>query len=211
MESTHPPRTKPSRGRQRIEIRRRENVEERRVTFTKRRTGLFEKAAELCVLCGAKIAILTFSEGRKAFCFGNPDIDSVLECYLRERSPAEIGLPSSGGAYGHTLGESKQLYLDALRGLEREKAERKSAASTAQTASGLDRGFWWEWSEEDGLGLEELEFYHDALEKMMKTVAAKIEGNDDNLNKNDVVNHGDVDILDTDNLIMSGLQKYGFD
>lgn len=172
-------------------------MEERRVTFTKRRTGLFEKAAELCVLCGAKVAILTFSEGRKAFCFGNPEPDSVLECYLRERSPGEIEL---SGAYIQSLSQSKQLYLEALRGLEREKAERRSAVPLAGRA-----GFWWDWPVDD-LGHDELEFYHDALEKMMQSVAAKIECNDPSN-----VNHAaNIDTTGTDDLI-SELQKHDFD
>ncbi|KAK4796223.1 hypothetical protein SAY86_028549 [Trapa natans] len=62
----------------------------RRVTFTKRRTGLFDKAAELCVLCGANVAILIFSEGGKAFCFGNLNVESVMEGYLTKSNPEEI-------------------------------------------------------------------------------------------------------------------------
>lgn len=186
------PSSKPSRGRQRIEIRRRENVEERRVTFTKRRTGLFDKAAELCVLCGAKVVIVTFSEGRKAFCFGNPEPDLVIDGYLRERSPAEIGL---SGTYIQALERSKQLYLEALRGLEREKANRRSGIHVAGPA-----GFWWDGPVDD-LGPNELEFYHGALEKMMKSVAARIEGNNPSN-----VNHEDEVI--TDNFVSGVLKQH---
>nr|GEV95430.1 agamous-like MADS-box protein AGL62 [Tanacetum cinerariifolium] len=35
----------------------------RQVTFSKRRKGLFKKASELCVLTGAKMAILVQSPG----------------------------------------------------------------------------------------------------------------------------------------------------
>lgn len=164
--STAPP-ARLSRGRQKIEIKRREKVDDRRVTFTKRRTGLFEKAAELCVLCGAKVAIVTFSEGRKAFCFGNPELDSVLEAYLRGRSPGEIA-PSN--SYIQLLDESKRLYLEASRGLEMEKAKWKS---TVQLANG-PAGFWWDHPVDD-LGPDELEFYQNALEKSMNSVARKLE------------------------------------
>ncbi|KAK4748975.1 hypothetical protein SAY87_026424 [Trapa incisa] len=157
MAPISPTPSKPSLGRRRIAIRRRENIEERRVTFTKRRTGLFEKAAEICLMCDAKIAILTFSEGGKDFCFGNPDIDYILDCYLMGRSPAEICLPGGCGCgeYDHTLGESKQLYQVALRGLERDKGEGKTTAA-AHMVAGQDGGFWWDRSVVDDLSLEEL-------------------------------------------------------
>ncbi|XP_031390596.1 agamous-like MADS-box protein AGL62 [Punica granatum] len=159
------PLPRSTRGRQKIEIKKREKVEIRRVTFTKRRKGLFEKAAEMSILCGSKVAILTFSEGRKAFCFGNPDPDAVLEGYLNGRSLGEI---EPSGAYIQALNESKQLYLEASMRLERERTKAKCAVQPGPP------GFWWA-SPMDGLCPEELEYYHNALERMMKTVTAKIE------------------------------------
>ncbi|XWS62495.1 hypothetical protein CRYUN_Cryun06bG0016000 [Craigia yunnanensis] len=48
--------TKARRGRQKFEIKKLEDESSRQVTFSKRRNGLFKKASERCVLCGAKIA-----------------------------------------------------------------------------------------------------------------------------------------------------------
>ncbi|GKA41669.1 agamous-like MADS-box protein AGL62 [Tanacetum coccineum] len=42
------------------------------VTFSKRRTGLFKKASELCVLTGAEMAILVQSPGGHCYAFGHP-------------------------------------------------------------------------------------------------------------------------------------------
>ncbi|OWM81031.1 agamous-like MADS-box protein AGL62 [Punica granatum] len=160
-----PPR-RSTQGRQKIEIKKREKVDHRRVTFSKRRKGLFEKAAELCVLCGAKVAIVTFSEGRKAFCFGNHETDAMLEGYLNGRNLGEI---EPSGAYVRALNESKQLYLEASMRLESERAKGKCPVRLARP-----EGFWWD-TPMDGLGLEELEYYHNALERMMQIVQAKIE------------------------------------
>ncbi|KAJ6354699.1 hypothetical protein OIU77_005327 [Salix suchowensis] len=44
---------------------RRETAEQRSVTLTKRRQGLFNKAAELCRICDARIAIMVSSTGSK--------------------------------------------------------------------------------------------------------------------------------------------------
>nr|GEU85049.1 transcription factor, MADS-box [Tanacetum cinerariifolium] len=47
-----------NKGRQKIPIKKIEKTTSRQVTFSKRHTGLFKKASELCVLTGAKMAIL---------------------------------------------------------------------------------------------------------------------------------------------------------
>ncbi|RVX10733.1 Agamous-like MADS-box protein AGL62 [Vitis vinifera] len=52
-------------GRKKIEIRKIEKKSSLEVTFSKRRAGLFKKAGELCVLCGAEAAVIVFSPGRE--------------------------------------------------------------------------------------------------------------------------------------------------
>jgi hypothetical protein len=59
-------------GRQKIEIRPIESEDARQVCFSKRRVGLFKKASELTILCGAEAAAVVFSPAGKAFSFGNP-------------------------------------------------------------------------------------------------------------------------------------------
>ncbi|KAK3032383.1 hypothetical protein RJ639_037101 [Escallonia herrerae] len=54
----------------------------RRITFSKRRSGLFKKASELSTLCGIEIAIIVFSLGGKAFSFGYPSVESVIDRFL---------------------------------------------------------------------------------------------------------------------------------
>ncbi|KAM0824030.1 hypothetical protein ACQ4PT_070482 [Festuca glaucescens] len=66
-------------GRQRIDIRPIENHEARQVCFSKRRTGLFNKASELAIMCGAELAAVVFSPGGKAFTFGDPSVDAILQ------------------------------------------------------------------------------------------------------------------------------------
>ncbi|XP_042436985.1 MADS-box transcription factor 23-like [Zingiber officinale] len=69
-------------GRQKIEIKRIESEEARQVCFSKRRAGLFKKANELSVLCGAYLAVIVFSPAGKPFSFGHPSVDSVLDRFL---------------------------------------------------------------------------------------------------------------------------------
>ncbi|KAG2259588.1 hypothetical protein Bca4012_055730 [Brassica carinata] len=73
---------KTSRGRQKIEIKEITEDSKRHVTFSKRRRGLFKKAAELSVLTGAKIAVVTFSKCGRIYSFGH--VDSLMDKYLRK-------------------------------------------------------------------------------------------------------------------------------
>jgi len=61
-------------GRKKIEIKKIEKSTNKQVTFSKRRTGLFKKASELCILCDVSVAIIVFSPAEKLFCFGHPDL-----------------------------------------------------------------------------------------------------------------------------------------
>ncbi|GKB97327.1 agamous-like MADS-box protein AGL62, partial [Tanacetum coccineum] len=58
-----------------------EETTSRQVTFSKRRTGLFKKASELCVLTGAEMSILVQSPGGHCYAFGHPSVDVVIDRY----------------------------------------------------------------------------------------------------------------------------------
>ncbi|KAJ1392440.1 hypothetical protein SESBI_35802 [Sesbania bispinosa] len=74
-------------GRRKIEIAMVKDPNTRQVTFSKRRTGLFKKANELSVLCGAEVAIVVFSPGNKPYSFGHPGVDVVADKFLQQHEP----------------------------------------------------------------------------------------------------------------------------
>ncbi|XP_057974575.1 MADS-box protein AGL24-like isoform X2 [Malania oleifera] len=61
-------------AREKIKIKKIDNVTARQVTFSKRRRGLFKKAEELSVLCDAEVALIIFSSTGKLFEFSNSSI-----------------------------------------------------------------------------------------------------------------------------------------
>ncbi|MCL7048761.1 hypothetical protein MKW94_003163 [Papaver nudicaule] len=68
-------------GRRRIEITKIEDRQKRNVTFTKRRQGLFKKAAELSRFTGADVSIIVFSPGGNPFTFSSsPSNDLLFSC-----------------------------------------------------------------------------------------------------------------------------------
>ncbi|GFQ03683.1 agamous-like mads-box protein agl61, partial [Phtheirospermum japonicum] len=86
----------------------------RQVTFTKRRQGLFRKASELSVLCGAEIAILVRSPAGKIFAFGSPSADAVMGRF--ESGPASTSCLSEWQIIEQV--EDMRKYEEAARGLE---------------------------------------------------------------------------------------------
>ncbi|XP_028788383.1 agamous-like MADS-box protein AGL62 [Neltuma alba] len=78
-----------SKGRQKIEMKKMSNESNLQVTFSKRRTGLFKKASELCTLCGTEVALIVFSPGDKVFSFGHPSVDTVVDRYLTRAPPPQ--------------------------------------------------------------------------------------------------------------------------
>ena len=84
-------------GRRKIKIERVKDSNTRQVTFSKRRTGLFKKANELSILCGAEVAIVVFSPGNNPYSFGHPGVDVVAAKYLKLKPKRmnSLGNPSS--------------------------------------------------------------------------------------------------------------------
>ncbi|CAI0405880.1 unnamed protein product [Linum tenue] len=68
-------------AREKIKIRKIDNVTARQVTFSKRRRGLFKKAEELAVLCDAEVALLVFSATGKLFEYSSSSMKGILARY----------------------------------------------------------------------------------------------------------------------------------
>ncbi|XP_042051169.1 agamous-like MADS-box protein AGL19 isoform X3 [Salvia splendens] len=66
------------------ELKRIENVTNRQVTFSKRRSGLLKKAFELSVLCDAEVALMVFSSTGKLceFSSSSSGINKTIDRYM---------------------------------------------------------------------------------------------------------------------------------
>lgn len=159
---------KQSMGRQKIEIKKIEKKNSLEVTFSKRRTGLFKKAGELCVLCGAEVAVIVFSPGRRAFVFGHPSVDLVINRFLQREA---------GGHNSHALVQAGQVQVQAhvrrqyLEALETLKVKKESEEMVGGNGEG---GFWWD-APIDNMGLNELEQFKASLEELRKKAELRAE------------------------------------
>ncbi|VFQ96996.1 unnamed protein product [Cuscuta campestris] len=69
-----------------------ENDVHRQVTFSKRRSGVFKKCSELSTLCGVDIAMIVFSPANKAYTFGNPNLNAILNKYFDENPALQANI-----------------------------------------------------------------------------------------------------------------------
>lgn len=157
---------KHGKGRRKVEIKKIENVNKLQVTFSKRRAGLFKKAGELCVLCGAEIAILTFSPAEKPYAYGHPSADSVINRFLYGKSPTDT---NSGEKH-----DLHQQYLGYIGQLEAEKERVKKEIEQLKAICSSESAFWWDASFE-GLDLNELEEIKASIEELTKNVGARLD------------------------------------
>nr|KYP75241.1 Agamous-like MADS-box protein AGL62 [Cajanus cajan] len=138
------------------------------VTFSKRRSGLFKKASELCTLCGADVALVVFSPGDKVFSFGHPNVDAVIDRYLA-RAPQ----PNTGTMHfieAHRVANVRDLNVQLTQINGQLESERKRADELARLKRATQAQLWWA-SPIDDMSRVQLDQYKVALEELKKHVA----------------------------------------
>ncbi|KAI3748260.1 hypothetical protein L6452_11229 [Arctium lappa] len=170
---------KSSQGRKKIEIKKIEEVNNRQVTFSKRRAGLFKKASELCILTGAQIAILVNSPGGRVFAFGHPTADALIDRYLTTTTGAAAtnGSTSEGTSTSQKplmVKEFNQHYVEVSKELEAEK-KRKEVIQESKILNGGGGGGGLAWYDEaiDELDVEELQQYLTSLVELKRKVLVR--------------------------------------
>ncbi|CBI25112.3 unnamed protein product, partial [Vitis vinifera] len=141
---------KPSKGRQKIEISKIPKKNHLQVTFSKRRSGLFKKASELCTLCGANVAIIVFSPAGKVFSFGHPDVESIVDRFFTVR----------------------ELNLQLTQVLNQLEAEKKRGEILSQMRRASQTQCWWE-APINELSMPELEQLKVSMEELKKVVLSQ--------------------------------------
>ncbi|XP_077248127.1 agamous-like MADS-box protein AGL18 [Tasmannia lanceolata] len=79
-------------GKRKIEIKRIDNKDRRKVTFSKRREGLFNKAQQLSILCDAEVSAIVFSSTGKLYEFSSSSMKRALARYNKSVECSELSL-----------------------------------------------------------------------------------------------------------------------
>ncbi|CAA2996687.1 agamous-like MADS-box AGL62 [Olea europaea subsp. europaea] len=161
---------KPSMGRQKIKIAKIEIKNHLQVTFSKRRSGLFKKASELCTLCGVEIAIVVFSPAGKVFSFGHPNVEPIIERFIA-RNPSPN--PNSFQILeAHRNASVCELNLQLGQILNELEITKKRGETLDHMRKNSHKHYGWEGSF-NKLGLHELKQLRDAMEELKKTVTTQ--------------------------------------
>ncbi|KAI9127817.1 hypothetical protein K1719_000810 [Acacia pycnantha] len=131
-----------SKGRQKIEIKKMENESNLQVTFSKRRAGLFKKASELCTLCGVEVAIIVYSPGEKAYTFGHPSVDAVLDRFLNGGVPPMPPPASMQMMEAHRQATVQELNAQLTGLLEELEVEKKIGQELNKKMKEMETDFW---------------------------------------------------------------------
>ncbi|XP_009624741.1 agamous-like MADS-box protein AGL62 [Nicotiana tabacum] len=159
---------KPSIGRQKIKIAKIEVKNHLQVTFLKRRSGLFKKASELCILCGVEIAIIVFFPVRKVLSFGHLNVESIIDRFLsRNHNPISNSSPHLVEA--HQNASVHELNLQLTQILAELEVEKKRGESLDEMRKTSQSQYCWE-APISKLTLHELEQLTDSMVVLKKNV-----------------------------------------
>lgn len=125
-------------GRAKIEIKKIENPSARQVCFSKRRGGLIKKASELSILCGSEVGVIVFSQAGKAFSFGHPSIDYVIDKTLSGES-----CDSDSGSAVTDVASQMVQQVQALQQQQKQVVQLLASERELQHRL-LSYPFWWQ-------------------------------------------------------------------
>ncbi|KAJ6420723.1 hypothetical protein OIU84_028143 [Salix udensis] len=156
-----------SKGRQKLEMVKIPNESNLMVTFSKRRSGLFKKASELCTLCGAEVSIIVFSPGKKVFSFGHPSVEKVMERFVTGN------LPQTSGAFllieAHRNARVHELNMQLTQVVNQMEVEKKRGEELDRMEKAGQSQNWWENPIQE-LGLAQLEQLKASLQYLKQDV-----------------------------------------
>ena len=165
------PNRRVSRGRQKVEMVKMTSESNLQVTFSKRRSGLFKKASELCTLCGVEMVIVVFSPGRKAFSFGHPSVDAMVDRFLNRNKPVPTNMNTGTMQLieAHRNANVRELNQQLMHVLGQLDVEKKRGQELKRLRKASQAQYWWE-SPIESLELRQLEQLKTTMEELKRTV-----------------------------------------
>lgn len=174
---------KPTKGKQKIEMKVVEAYEDRMITFSKRKAGIYKKIIEIITMCGAEVAFLVFSEGGKPYTFANPSIEELAG---RLKNPSRQEPSHKDNIEQIMEAQEKQKIRDIIKNFEEQKEElemeNEKLEMLKKSRNENDFGkMWWNTPLED-LSVEECKQRHQAFvelhDKLFDMALSRLSKND---------------------------------
>ncbi|KAF4363328.1 hypothetical protein G4B88_002075 [Cannabis sativa] len=161
-----------SRGRQKVAMVKMDNESNLQVTFSKRRSGLFKKASELCTLCGVELALIVFSPGRKVFSFGHPSVELVVDRFLNPQNYRTTSEATNSGTLqlieAHRNANVRELNQQLTHVSGQLDVERKHGSELKKERKARVPTHWWEIPTEALNDMRHLEQLKSAMELLRR-------------------------------------------
>nr|XP_017228568.1 PREDICTED: agamous-like MADS-box protein AGL62 [Daucus carota subsp. sativus] len=159
-----------SKGRQKIVMAKMSKESNLRVTFSKRRCGLFQKASELSTLCGVEIAIIVFSPGKKVFSFGYPNVELILEKFHNAQDPSPMNSTTLQLVQAFRSARVRLLNKELSELLIYSEEQKKQGEELIKLKKQRQEMFWWE-ALIDDLRFEQLDMLKTGMEDLKRSIA----------------------------------------
>ncbi|KAI4323961.1 hypothetical protein L6164_023531 [Bauhinia variegata] len=159
-------RIKKTNGRRKIEMKKISKESNLKVTFSKRRNGLFKKASELCTLCATEVALIIFSPRQKVFSFGHPNVDYVVNRFLSGAPPQTSGYTRIVEDFGNANLCNLNAELTELSELD--DSEKKRSVMLNTLLKPMLEQCWWAGTME-AMNLSQLELLKASMEVLKST------------------------------------------
>lgn len=159
---------KKTKGRQKIEMKKIEDMDDRLITFSKRRSGIYKKASELATLCGAQVAVVVFSPSGRTFSFGHPSVEWVANRFLQKNPPESHPLVEAHRLM--RISELNQKYCDLVSQLE---AERERGKVLQKLTKARESKGWWE-APAEKLSFQELQEMNKSFEELHRNLCSRM-------------------------------------
>ncbi|CAA2993429.1 agamous-like MADS-box AGL62 [Olea europaea subsp. europaea] len=164
---------KKTKGKRKIEIQKIDKKTSLQVSFSKRRKGLFKKAAETRLLCGTDVAIVIQSPGNKFFTFGEPSVESILNRWQfldDAHNPVVEEMGKSEREFWWVNENLERMELRELGSFEEiltrlrdDVSNRASHNPVVEEMGKTERGFWWVNENLERMELRELGAFEEIL------------------------------------------------
>ncbi|XP_010540558.1 PREDICTED: agamous-like MADS-box protein AGL61 [Tarenaya hassleriana] len=153
---------KKTKGKQKIEIKKINIEEDRMITFSKRRSGIYKKANELVVMCDVDVAFLVFSKSGTPFTFGHPSMEAVTERFKNPNLPRSSMDNATLVTRAYRTQRISELAKDYEKLGDELEVEREKGAKAEEEEVEETRNGWWN-APIDDLSDENRHRMHDAF------------------------------------------------
>ncbi|XP_047312569.1 agamous-like MADS-box protein AGL62 [Impatiens glandulifera] len=147
-----------------------------KVTFCKRKSGLFKKFNELITLCGAEVLLLVFSPTNRVFSYGHPNhpnVDEIVGRLFGSSSPTGLSCETQQMIESYRSSNIRELNANVMQVEELMEVEEQHAKQINHDKKVGQDQRWWERSNKE-MSYQQLEHLKMSLLNLNAIVTQKL-------------------------------------